>query len=382
MIVILRNLRCSWLCVYLFLPMVVCGQIMDTSTKVDTLSMAERISLRTNAVDWLLLVPNIGVEFDVRNTNWNRWSAGINLRYNWQSRHTFKPGIVYNVFEARGEVRYYYRIREFDGQFIEPKEHAWERMLSPRRAASKHPMTTYYRGAFVAYNDFSLKFGREGRQGHALIGGLLLGIIRPMYTFASGNTLDFELGAAVGVAFAKYDTYRHEPQDDCYPIVARQQTAVMPVINDLRAGFVYRFGQFPITRKYRWRYDVDTAYQNRIVNAITEKRRLAKEKAISDSVDALVRKLFWQQYDSIAKINETLNAARREEEKRNAAEQKIKDDELKKQNAQVAADKKAAEKAAREEEKRRQKEEKEAAKKAKKEGKPAEPETEETKHEE
>jgi hypothetical protein len=127
---------------------------------------------------------------------------------------------------------------------------------------------------------------------------------------------------------------------------------------------------------------VDTAYQNRIVNAITEKRRLAKEKAISDSVDALVRKLFWQQYDSIAKINETLNAARREEEKRNAAEQKIKDDELKKQNAQVAADKKAAEKAAREEEKRRQKEEKEAAKKAKKEGKPAEPETEETKHEE
>ncbi len=291
-----------WLCVLLFLSESLLAQRMDTGHKVDTLSMKERVSFRTNAVDWLLLVPNIGVEFDLRRYNWNRWAVGLNLRANWQSSHTFKPGVVYNVAEVRAEVRNYYRIRLLDGKYIVPKEHKWERWVSPRRAVSKHPTTTYYRGAFVAYNNFSLKFGDEGRQGSALIGGLLFGIIRPMYAFANGNTLDFELGTAIGVAFANYDTFRHDPQDDCYPIVARQQTTVMPVINDLRIGFVYRFGNYPITSKYRWRYDVDVPYQQRLDDIIMNRRIQRAEKQRSDSIEAVVRNLFWQKYDSLVKV--------------------------------------------------------------------------------
>ena len=91
---------------------------MDTSHKVDSLSTKERLSWRTNAVDWLLLVPNVGVEYDIGRCNWNRWTVGLNLRGNWQSSHTFKPGIVYNVAEVRAEVRNYYRIRVFDGKYI------------------------------------------------------------------------------------------------------------------------------------------------------------------------------------------------------------------------------------------------------------------------
>ena len=67
---------------------------MDTSHKVDSLSTKERLSWRTNAVDWLLLVPNVGVEYDIGRYNWNRWTVGLNIRGNWQSSHTFKPGIV------------------------------------------------------------------------------------------------------------------------------------------------------------------------------------------------------------------------------------------------------------------------------------------------
>jgi hypothetical protein len=281
---------------------------MDTSHKVDSLSTKERLSWRTNAVDWLLLVPNVGVEYDIGRYNWNRWTVGLNLRGNWQSSHTFKPGIVYNVAEVRAEVRNYYRIRVFDGKYIEPKERKWERWVSPRRAVSKHPLTTYYRGAFVAYNNFSLKFGDEGRQGAALIGGVLFGLIRPMYVFASGNSLDFELGAAVGIAFAKYDTFRHETQDDCYPIVARDQKAIMPVINDLRVSFVYRFGNFPVTRKYRWRYDVDIPYQQRYDNRIMTQRNEREEQERNDAIDAKVRALFWQKYDSLVLIRQASGA--------------------------------------------------------------------------
>jgi hypothetical protein len=38
-------------------------------TGVDTLSLLDRIALRTNTVDWALLIPNFGAEFDIKNTN-------------------------------------------------------------------------------------------------------------------------------------------------------------------------------------------------------------------------------------------------------------------------------------------------------------------------
>lgn len=41
------------------------AQVMDNSRRVDYLSMAERLSLRTNVVDWSLMVPNIGIEYDL-----------------------------------------------------------------------------------------------------------------------------------------------------------------------------------------------------------------------------------------------------------------------------------------------------------------------------
>ena len=182
----------------LLMPKTVYSQVVDTSHRIDTLSNSDRLSVRTNALDWLLLVPNIGIEYDLKNVNYNRWSVGLNLRYNWQTSHTFKPGVVYNVAEARLEVRSYYRIREFSN-YIERKKKFWDRFLSPRREKSKHPTTTYYRGGFLAYNKFSIKLGDEGNQGNAIIGGVMFGLVRPLYEFRNGHSLDFELGAAVGV---------------------------------------------------------------------------------------------------------------------------------------------------------------------------------------
>ena len=36
----------------------------------------DRWSFRTNAVDWLLTVPNVAVEFDVSNSVYNKWTLG------------------------------------------------------------------------------------------------------------------------------------------------------------------------------------------------------------------------------------------------------------------------------------------------------------------
>ena len=104
---------------------------MDTGHKIDTLSAADRLAFRTNAVEWLILVPNIGIEYDLGRYNYNRYSIGLNLRYNWQTSHTFKTGVIFNVAEARLELRNYYRIREFSN-YVERKKGFVDRLLSPR----------------------------------------------------------------------------------------------------------------------------------------------------------------------------------------------------------------------------------------------------------
>lgn len=360
----LKTFKYIWLCVLLLLPLTMEAQVMDTGHKVDTLSTAERLSLRTNAVDWLLLVPNIGVEYDIRNTNWNRWSVGLNLRCNWQTSHTYKPGIVYNVTEARLEVRNYYRIRVFDGKYIEPKKHIWERVVSPRRAESKHPTTTYYRGGFIAYNNYSLMLGAEGKQGNAIIGGVMWGMIKPLYEFGNGNTLDLEFAASAGVAYAKYDTYTHDRLDDCYPIQETGKTTIMPVINELRVGFIYRFGKYPITKKYRWRYDADVEYMNRVDSIIRETRNQIQAKHLSDSIYENISKIFWDRYEQLAKKNKAKAEKQAALDKKTAEAKKVADkkaaDAKKAAEKKAAADKKAAEKAAAEEQKKAAKAAKEA----------------------
>ena len=357
-----RTFQYIWLCVLLLLPLTMRAQVMDTGHKVDTLSTLERLSLRSNAVDWLLLVPNIGIEYDIFSTNWNRWSVGLNLRYNWETSHTYKPGIVYNVAEARLEVRNYYRIRVFDGKFIEPKKHIWERVVSPRRAESKHPTTTYYRGAFIAYNNYSLKLGTEGKQGNAIIAGAMWGMIKPMYEFSNGNSLDLEFAASAGVAYAKYDTYTHDRLDDCYPVEATGKTTVLPVINELRVGFVYRFGSYPITKKYRWRYDVDLDYQERLDSTIRAERNAAEAQHLSDSIYNAISKVFWDRYNELAKKN-------KEKADKQAAIDKEKAEAKKAADKKAAEEKKAADKKAAEEQKAAEKAAKAADKKAEKTGK-------------
>ena len=346
-------IRCSILALTLLITQASFCQVMDTGHKIDTLSAADRLAFRTNAVEWLILVPNIGIEYDLGRYNYNRYSIGLNLRYNWQTSHTFKTGVIFNVAEARLELRNYYRIREFSN-YVERKKGFVDRLLSPRREVSKHPTTTFYRGVFAAYNKFTMKLGKEGHQGNAIIGGVMWGMIKPLYAFRNGNSLDLEFAAAVGLAYAKYDTFEHDPFFDYYPKTGHK-TTFMPVINDLRVGFVYRLGNYPITKKYRWRYDVDMAYQTAHDNKLLEERRETESKAFNDSLDNYVRDLFWHKYDSLAKENRFINDSLRF----------IGQDEKSLKKA-AKKDEKEARKAAEEAEKEARKAEKESQKASKK----------------
>lgn len=58
-----------FLLIAVLFPQIGKAWIFESKTGVDTLTFAERISLRTNAVDWTLLTPNLGVEFDVKSAH-------------------------------------------------------------------------------------------------------------------------------------------------------------------------------------------------------------------------------------------------------------------------------------------------------------------------
>ena len=285
-------------------PQISRAQIFESKTGVDTLTFAERISLRTNAVDWTLLTPNLGVEFDVKSTNWNRWAVGLTLKTKWNTPATFKNRVFYNITEVRADFRNYWRTRQINNK-VPAHTGFIDRLFSCRRRVVKHPKTTYYRGAYMSFSDFSIKFGREGHQGKALSAGITYGIIKPLYAFRTGNTLDLDLGFDAGFVAVNSEKFTYNRADNCYTRTKQGSWKVVPfpMPTAARVGFVYRFGSYPITKKYRWRYDADAQYQYRIDSIANQRVVDAINKHNRDSVESVIYKEFWQVYDSAAVVN-------------------------------------------------------------------------------
>nr|WP_303645456.1 DUF3575 domain-containing protein [Leyella stercorea] len=338
-------------------PQIGKAQIFESRTGVDTLTFAERISLRTNAVDWTLLTPNLGVEFDVKSTNWNRWAVGLTLKTKWNTPATFKNRVFYNITEVRADFRNYWRTRQINNK-VPAHTGFIDRLFSCRRRVVKHPKTTYYRGAYMSFSDFSIKFGREGHQGKALSAGITYGIIKPLYAFRTGNTLDLDLGFDAGFVAANSEKFTYNRADNCYTRTKQGSWKVVPfpMPTAARVGFVYRFGSYPITKKYRWRYDADAQYQYRIDSIANQRVVDAINQHNRDSVESVIYKEFWQVYDSVAVVNSAkadsmriVNAKLKAEADRKQAEaDRLKAVEAQKEKERLKAEKKNKDKKAEE----------------------------------
>lgn len=272
--------------------------------KPDTLSVIERLSIGTNMTDWALLMPNLNLEYELRGVTWNHWTVGLKVRGNWQTRHSMKPALVYNVMEARAEMRYYWRTRLVDNEH--PRHTTFfGHLMSCRRKTLKHPNTTYYRGAYLSMSKFSLMLTGTGSQGSAASAGLLYGIVKPLYQFANGNALDLDLGVSGGFYFLRYDKYEHDRESNCYHRLSSKGWHVLPypMLNELRLGLVYRLTRSPrhqLPERYRWRFDVDRDYREAIIEKVKEENRIKEEKAIElknlDDVQKYFDEIFNKNY--------------------------------------------------------------------------------------
>lgn len=98
----------------------------------------------------------------------------------------------------------------------------------------------YYFGFYMGYHNYSYKFGSTGRQGNAFSAGITGGYTIPLYSY-NERFIDLDLGGSLGIFYTKYDEYRHDPESNCYPIVAAGQGAIFPMVTELRLALVYRF---------------------------------------------------------------------------------------------------------------------------------------------
>ena len=342
---------------------------------LDTLSVSDRLSVRTNGTDWLIMVPNVGVELDLGKLNYNRLTAALNLRWKWGTGHTFVPKMVYNVFEVKGEVRSYWRTRQVtaeDGVFP-PHKHIWDKLMSLRRREPKHPVTTFYRGVWLSYATYSFDFEairKYGRQGSAVMGGVLYGIQRPLYRYRNGRSIDLDLGVSIGAALVKYDTYKRDVDNNRYRKVSKNPIGwkVLPVVNELRAGLVYRLGKTQGYDKYNYRYDVEQAYRAAGEEAAHEKYTIKINQEDAARRFQAVYDIYQQKLDSVLQAHpgwqKSDQQQQREKEKEIRQAEAEKKKAEKEQQRQAEVERKAAEaerKAAEKEQRKQAEAEKKAA---------------------
>lgn len=266
-------------------------------------SFKSRWAFRTNAVDWILLLPNLTAEFDLFNSPFKHYTLSLGVKGNWNADQNYNPYIVYNLLDVRSEFRWYHRTsprsyRRPDSLKINIFKRMKEDVFTWKRFHPRY-WRAYYIGAYIDGCNYSLKFGKEGRQGTAFGLGVSGGFGIPLYAYKK-NYLDLEFGASIGMVYTKYDVFQRDAESNCYPLIENKHKdfhlVPYPVISELRVAFVYRFTS--IKNKY-----------SRVDEAKREARAQKKylQSLAKDSINEMRLKMRQQrelQKDSIMQLKE------------------------------------------------------------------------------
>lgn len=230
----------------------------------------DRIAIRTNVVDWALTVPNIAFDYDIVSTPYDKKSIGLGLRYNWNASHhrlngddwlSRAPGMVFNLFDARVDYRFYWRQQPFDNRSDAYGD--WEREwidnakgFGKLRArancfrAAENPKThlSFFVGPYLSASTFSFKLNADaiGRQGFAVGAGLTGGVALPLYGYQNGSALDLEFGGSLGLHFSSFDFYGLDIENEEFQSAVNKngkghRNMFIPFPSELRVSLVYRF---------------------------------------------------------------------------------------------------------------------------------------------
>ena len=247
-----------WVCLT---PAILYGQALSGTKDVkhDTVPFLKRWSIMTNAVDWVVATPNLGVEFDLAGNEKTRFSILMNGKYNWNTHHSIQPRIVYNVAVGSVEARKYWRtggsIRGAMERYTKDTRDTtislplWgfrrfrRNVLSGRTFMNPRVWRAYYVGVYAGYEKYTISLGRKGKQGDSYNFGFTGGWSVPLYPFKDGRSVDLDLGLAVGAKMTAYDKFGYDEEYGCYTYQGSKGRHIVPfpVVQDIHLSFVFRF---------------------------------------------------------------------------------------------------------------------------------------------
>lgn len=305
-------------------------------TKADSIhdnSFIRRVSIHTNALDWFMTIPNLGIEYDLLNSEENRFSVLLQGKYNWNTSHSFKPRYVLNVANVSVEFRKYWRTGHDETMTINKwvtrdttvSRVRWffkkfrHNVLSGRTLARPRDWRAYYVGLYAGYDQYSLACFGKGIQGKGINLGISAGWSVPLYILRNGQSLDLDLGITLGAKATQYDRYHYINETGCYEYTGCKDFHITPypVIHQIKIGLAYRFRsiankvQGQDARYYKWYLKQDELRaQRRLIQDSLYQIRM-KEQLKRDSVK-----------NEKAKAKELKKKEREEQKKRKEAKEK------------------------------------------------------------
>ena len=248
------------------------------SLERDTLnSFSSRLSISTNFIDWAMMTPNIGFDFDIGNQNMiGAQSIYFNFKYRPDGDYNKKVGDgvtlnsanIFNYWSGRIEYRWHFRFNEHRGQrksLTRPalwigekfsgKQKSSEAMARAMESSSfQRPEMIkgrYYVGVFAEYMNYTLKSKLDiierdkVKNGNAVIAGISAGYDFPAFSHRN-NFWQFQVGANVGVFYAKYDKYGIDENKMAH--LEGNNNKILPMVTELRFALAYR--KASVSRKY------------------------------------------------------------------------------------------------------------------------------------
>lgn len=227
------------------------------------LQFKDRIAVRTNALEWLVVIPNIGFEYRLTSNPYRYMTIGLNAKCNWNTLHMtngmvrYSPPVVYDILDIRPEFRYYFRFSD------KKKAKTWR---------------AQYVGAYANYANYAFKFVKYGLRAQNTYGvGASLGYVLPLYEYRKG-AIDVDFGISLGVLFARHDAFTHSMDGNYYTRLAEtdkyfsltqssSRVRPYPVVSEVKVAFVWR--------KESLRYHVRKDYSK-----ADEKKRIEKNIAL------------------------------------------------------------------------------------------------------
>ena len=260
----------------------------------------KRVSIHTNVVDWVTLVPNVGFEIDLSDSPRNNYSISVFGKYNGKSTH---GSLVYNVgavriegrkFDADSLVSARYHLDSVGEQAkihgvkfsdIYANDTAWTKerkdsldmkidslglstnslrnwiyntynkvsreYTSGRSLDNPRNWRAYYFGLWAGYDNWNVSLTGNGKRGNGLGLGILGGYTLPLLPqkYPKEGSLDLDLGIALGVKAVNYDAYTYDPTreegqryvDNPAKSTKSWKVVPFPVIQDIHVSLIWRF---------------------------------------------------------------------------------------------------------------------------------------------